>query len=215
MYWEIFYHYKIFYHFFFAICLIHVFLSFYKMNAILEYLVEFRAEFEEKILFKLFGNNGRIAILRRWGVKIGDGCLIYSRFFDSEPYLIKIGNHVAVASGVRFITHDGGVWVYRNKNPEIDCFGRIIIGDNCFIGLDSIILPNSIIGNNCIIGAGSVVRGTIPDNSVVMGNPAKVVMKGSFLENMYSYNKNTLQLKKYSNRQKKKILIKHFNLSIV
>lgn len=185
------------------------------MNAILDYFADLRLTIEEKILLKFVGCERKIRMLKRWGMKIGDECLIFSKSFDSEPYLIEIGNHVAIASGVRFITHDGGVWTFRKKYPEMDCFGRIIIGDNCFIGLDSIILPNTIIGNNCVIGAGSVVRGTIPDNSVIMGNPAKVIMKGSFLESMYNYNKNTLHIKRYTNREKKKLLNKHFNLNIV
>lgn len=54
--------------------------------------------------------------------------------------------------------------------------GRIIIGNNVFVGVNSIILRNSSIGDNCIIGAGSVVCSTIPPNSVATGNPAKVIM---------------------------------------
>lgn len=49
------------------------------------------------------------------------------------------------------------------------------IGDNCFVGMDSVILMGTYIGNNTIIGAGSVVRGKIPDNSVIAGNPARVI----------------------------------------
>ena len=54
---------------------------------------------------------------------------------------------------------------------------KIEIGENCFIGARSVILPGTTIGNNCIIGAGSVVRGHIEDNSIVVGNPAIVVSK--------------------------------------
>lgn len=53
--------------------------------------------------------------------------------------------------------------------------GRISIGENSFIGCRCLILPNTEIGKNCIIGAGSVVKGRIPDNSVVVGNPAKII----------------------------------------
>lgn len=54
---------------------------------------------------------------------------------------------------------------------------KTLIGDNVFIGMNSIILMGSSIGNNVIVGAGSVVSGKIPDNTVVAGNPAKVICK--------------------------------------
>jgi acetyltransferase-like isoleucine patch superfamily enzyme len=167
----------------------------------------------ERVFFKTLGSQYRIRQLRRWGVKVGEDCLILNDSFDSEPYLIEIGNHVAIASGVRFITHDGGVWSFRNKFPELDCFGKIKIGDNCFIGLDAIILPDTEIGNNCVVGAGSVVKGKIPDDSVVMGNPAKIIMKSSFLENLYTYNRNSMNTKLFDENEKRKILTEHFKLN--
>ena len=52
---------------------------------------------------------------------------------------------------------------------------EIKIGNHTFIGAKAILLPGTQIGDNCIIGAGTVVKGTIPNNSVVVGNPAKIV----------------------------------------
>ncbi|MCE5192008.1 MAG: hypothetical protein LLG08_09675 [Actinomycetia bacterium] len=51
----------------------------------------------------------------------------------------------------------------------------ITVGDNCFIGARVSLLPGATIGSNCIIGACAVVKGSIPDNSVVIGNPARVI----------------------------------------
>ena len=51
----------------------------------------------------------------------------------------------------------------------------ISIGDNVFVGMNVTILPGTTVGNGTIIGSGSVVKGTIPDNVVVAGNPAKVI----------------------------------------
>jgi len=118
-----------------------------------------------------------IAFLRKKGMKIGENCRLLCGMtaFGSEPYLIEMGDHVTITSSVAFITHDGGVWVFREQEPEIDVFGRIIIGNNVFIGLRSIIMPNVKIGNNCVIGAGSVVTKDIPDNSIAVGVPARVV----------------------------------------
>ena len=50
-----------------------------------------------------------------------------------------------------------------------------IIGNNCFIGMNAIILMGTKLGNNTIVGAGSVVHGFFPDNVVIAGNPARVV----------------------------------------
>lgn len=121
--------------------------------------------------------NGRK--FRKAGGKIGVGCEIFPDVeFGSEPYLIQIGNHVRITNGVRFCTHDGGLWVLRNLDSTLkhaDVFGRIVVGDNVHIGWNAIIMPNVTIGNNCIIGAGSVVTKDIPDNSVAAGVPAKVI----------------------------------------
>jgi len=129
---------------------------------------------------------------RSWGAKIGDRTKLYCLDINDEPLLLEIGEHVVVADGVRFITHDGGVWVFWDEHPELDNYGKIIIGNNVFIGMNSIILPNTTIGNNCVIGAGSVVRGKIPDDSVLMGNPAKVIMKTSLYRKMQIHSKKTL-----------------------
>ena len=113
----------------------------------------------------------------RNGGKIGENCEIFPNVeFGSEPYLITIGNNVRITNGVKFVTHDGGVWVLRNLGlKDIDCFGEIIIGDNVHIGWNAIIMPNVKIGDNCVIGAGAVVTKDIPNNSIAVGIPARVI----------------------------------------
>jgi len=163
-------------------------------------------------LHRIFYGNLRIRILRWYGVKIGERCLIYSVDFSTEPYLIEIGNHVTISNGTRFLTHDGSLWVFLEEYPNIDLFGRIKIGDNTCIGLNCIIMPNTEIGSNCIIGAGSTVRGKIPDNSVLIGNPAKVVFSTGIFKKMVMNHKNLLETRGYSGKRKRKILYKHFDL---
>lgn len=121
----------------------------------------------------------RNGFARLLGVQLGDGCKILSNplsAFGSEPWLIRIGNHVEITSGVHPITHDGSIWVLRELDPEcanLDIFGPIVIHDNVFIGVGSIILPGVTIGENSIIAAGSVVSKDVPPNCVYGGVPAR------------------------------------------
>lgn len=113
------------------------------------------------------------ALFREQGAQIGEGCSIIPTSLGSEPYLVKIGNHVTIAQGVKFMTHDGGVWVFRNECPDLQVFGPIVIEDNCVIGQNAILFPNIRIGPNAIVGAGSVVISDVPPDAIVMGIPAR------------------------------------------
>ncbi|MCI0813818.1 MAG: acyltransferase, partial [Chloroflexi bacterium] len=117
------------------------------------------------------------AFVRR-GLKLGRDVRIMGKpDFGGEPYLITIGDHVTVSTHVEFVTHDGATWVFRDR-PEyegLQRFGAIEIGNNCFIGTRSIILPGVRIGKNCVVGAGSVVTRSVPKDTVVAGVPAHVI----------------------------------------
>ena len=93
-----------------------------------------------------------------------------------RPWLIEIGDYCKITQGVVILAHDYSRSVLRRVYGEvIGEAGKTKIGDNVFIGINSIILMGSHIGDNVIIGAGSVVKGNIPDNVVAAGNPAKVI----------------------------------------
>lgn len=109
------------------------------------------------------------------GVKLGKDSKIETRYLGSEPFLIEIGDHVHITSGVHFMTDDGGVWVFRQEEPDFDVFGKIKIGSNTFIGNGTAILPGVSIGKNCVIGAYSVVTKSIPDNTVAAGCPCRII----------------------------------------
>lgn len=153
----------------------------------------------------------RINYLRKQGIKIGQSCLINTMAFSTEPYLIEIGNNVRIAGGTQFITHDGSIKCFKDEFDG-DLFGKIKIGNNVFIGSSSIILLNTTIGDNCIVGAGSVVRGNFPDNSVIVGNPAKTVLNMNIQRMLVRYNKGYLKTKNLTPLQKERLIKKHFNI---
>jgi carbonic anhydrase/acetyltransferase-like protein (isoleucine patch superfamily) len=123
----------------------------------------------------LYALKGSTHAARARGVKIGEGCRLYSLNFGGEPWLISIGNRVTITDGVQFVTHDGASWLLRDGKGRRHRNAPIEIGNDVFIGANSIILPGVRVGNRVIVGAGSVVNRSIPDNCVVAGVPAKFI----------------------------------------
>ncbi len=111
-----------------------------------------------------------------------------SVYFDGTGYhLIHIGEQVVLSKEVMLLTHDFSVRTglmalgedfEAHKDDHVE--KEIRIGNNVFVGARAFLLPGTKIGDNVIIGAGAVVRGEIPSDSIVVGNPAKVV--GSLTE---------------------------------
>lgn len=118
--------------------------------------------------------------LRSKGAEIGKGVNIYSpnhTYIDEAfPFMLCIGDNVNITLGVHILNHDYSWSVLKSKyNTVLGGVGKVSIGNNVFIGVNSTILMNTKIGDNVIIGAGSVVHGRIPSNCVVAGNPAKII----------------------------------------
>ena len=123
-----------------------------------------------------FMAKGSVAYARKKGVKVGENCRIYIKSWGSEPFLVSIGDHVTVTSGVKFITHDGSTCLVKDEQGKrYQRFAPIQVGSHVFIGVNTIVMPGVSIGSNVVIGAGSVVTKDIPDHSVAIGVPAKVV----------------------------------------
>lgn len=122
--------------------------------------------------------------LRRLGAVIGDNVHIYdgggSIIDYNFSYLLNIGNNVTISSST-ILLHDASI----KKELHFTKIGKITIGDNVFIGVGSIILPNVNVGNNVIIGAGSVVSKNIPDGVVAVGSPIRII--GSYDAYMDKY----------------------------
>jgi acetyltransferase-like isoleucine patch superfamily enzyme len=123
----------------------------------------------------LYALKGSTYAARALGMKIGEGCRIYTYFFGMEPWLISIGDRVTVTFGVQFITHDGATWLLRDEKGRRHRYAPIEIGSDVFIGGNSVILPGVRIGNRVIVAAGSVINRSIPDNCVVAGVPARFI----------------------------------------
>src|SRR5881409_4109728 len=106
-------------------------------------------------------------LIRVWGMDIGVGTSISmsAKLDKTNPRGIHIGKYTTVTFGAAILTHD----YVNNRDADVR------IGDNCFIGAHSIILPGVTIGDSCIVAAASVVVRDVPAGSLVTGNPARVV----------------------------------------
>lgn len=123
-----------------------------------------------------------IAHLKKIGCQIGEGSRIFAHplniFIDpSRPCLIQIGKNVMLTRNVTILTH-GFDWSVLNGvyGDVLGSSGKVVIGNNVFVGMNTTILKGTTIGDNVIIGANCFIRGgNWPSNCVIAGNPAKVV----------------------------------------
>lgn len=113
----------------------------------------------------------------------GENCFWHPRILPSEPERVEIHNNVAIATDVYFCTHDINHivlnkcpgYVEKYRRPFVWRTGDIVLNDNVFIGAHSQIKYGVKIGPNAIVAMGSVVTKDVPPNTVVGGNPAKVI----------------------------------------
>ena len=125
---------------------------------------------------------------RRIGVKIGKNCLIDTRNWSSEPYLITIGNNVQVTKDVSIHTHGGGNAVW-DRHKDFDVFGKVAIEDYAYIGAHSQIMPGVTIGRGALVAVGSVVTKSVAPGTVVGGNPARYICTiDEYIERNKKYN---------------------------
>ena len=105
-------------------------------------------------------------------IKLGKGCYINVNCNFIDDGEIRVGERVMFGPAVTIAT------VGHPVNPELREYMYsfpVTIGDNCWIGANSVICPGVTIGENTVIGAGSVVTKDIPANVVAAGNPCRVI----------------------------------------
>ena len=117
----------------------------------------------------------RLKLIKCAGVKVKDKAFIGANVsFDGiHPELIYIGNGVIITTGTCILSH-----FYSVKDNKF-YLGEVKIGDNVFIGMNTLIVKGVTIGDNAVIGAGSIITRDIPSYDVWAGNPAKFIKKRS------------------------------------
>ena len=127
-----------------------------------------------------------VAYARKIGVQMHGEVTIYGSsyaMFSAEPYLVTLGDNVFISVGAKFLCHDGSTLPFRKDYPDLELAGEINVGNNVFIGMGALILPNVTIGSRCIVGANAVVTRNVPAGSIVAGNPARRISDtADFLE---------------------------------
>lgn len=110
-----------------------------------------------------------------YNIKCGENVYFNVNCVVLDGCEVKIGSNVFFGPGVQIYTAAHPIDPITRRTVE---FGKpISIGDDCWVGGGSFIMPGVKIGKNCVIGAGSVVTKDIPDGSIAVGNPAKVIKK--------------------------------------
>lgn len=162
---------------------------------------------KHKYYFLLFGP---VAYAKKIGVNMrGGGVYLYGNVaWGSEPWIITLGNNVHLTNGVKFITHDGGTLLFRHLIPDLEITKPVVVGNDVYIGNNVIILPGVTIGNKVVIGAGAVVTKDIPDNSVAVGVPARVIKTAD--EYFEKLQRESLHLGELKGQAKDKALMKYY-----
>ena len=149
---------------------------------------------------------------KKLGVKIGKKCQLLGRpSFGSEPYLVTLGNHVMVAgTGTQFITHEGAHWVLKGKDSEkykhTFGYGRIVVGNNVYIGTRCTILRGVTIGDDVIVGACTLVNKDLPSGGVYAGVPAKRICSVEEWEEKFMAGMPEFDLHNYLTNKKDEVL---------
>ena len=163
-----------------------------------------------QVKYRIMQTRDPIGWARKIGVNFPEGGIhLYGRTnWSTEPWIITLGNNVHITDGVRFLTHDGGTLLFRDRVPDLEITKPIVLGDNVYVGNNVIFLPGVTVGSNVVIGAGAVVSRDIPDNSVAVGVPARVIKTAD--EYFEKLQKESLHLGHLKGQEKDKALMAYY-----
>lgn len=146
--------------------------------------------FLRKVIFLFDGVNNKLftslyyRFLKKRGIKFSGrpNYISSSAYIDGQGMdIISIGKDVVISRDAMLLTHDFSVETALHsigkgsEDRHLHINLPITIGDNSFIGARASVLPGTSIGTNCIIGACAVVKGVIPNGSIVVGNPSRII----------------------------------------
>ena len=139
-----------------------------------------------KIKQKVFTHNPETIsdYYRLGGMEVGYRCILCDYYKIGEPKLVIIKDDCVISSDVVFVTHDHSINKVTDKGSNL--FGKIVIGNNCFIGQRSTLLYGVELADNIIVGAGSVVVESFDESNIIIaGNPAKKIGTWDSYKNKY------------------------------
>ena len=119
----------------------------------------------------------KLTTIRKGQIKIGNNVSLNGSVITSKKH-IEIGNDSMLAPNVIIVDSDfHAIWPPQERSKQVsdDLDESVIIGNNVWIGMNSVVLKGVSIGDNSVIAAGSIVNSSIPENSVAAGNPAQVI----------------------------------------
>ena len=133
----------------------------------------------KEILYRIRGEYTTEKLISM-GMKVGKNFgRLHGVILDpSHCWLIEIGDDVTMAPRVHVLCHDASTKVHLGYTK----IGKVKIGNNVFVGAESVIMPNVTLGDNVIVGANSTVTKSFPDNVVIAGSPAKIIAKTDQME---------------------------------
>ena len=135
----------------------------------------------EQLIKKIFAKTGENILVESsfqcdygYNIFVGENFYMNHNGVILDAAKVEFGDNVFIAPNCGFYTAGHPIDI-EQRNKGLEYAKPIKVGDNVWIGGNVVVLPGVTIGNNCVIGAGSIVVKNIPDNSIAVGNPCKVI----------------------------------------